>query len=330
VSRSIHYGLCLTFEGIRYYITEDNGKLSVVFLNIDKNIARFIRGISFNLSAEQQVMMPTTEELYGLILEYLRHPKLRRFLTQMAKKHSQGYLRPFTVDDDQSIGVTFPSNPTIFVACASYKNYLGEPFDGVVVPHLVRAIGPNGTGCLKLGVNYLLSVKAVAEAKKIWPSASSALFLDDRPYQELMSRKITEWDSSCCLIALKNGAVIKIPESNLILPSVTINGITKILIKWKVAVIERDLTYGEFLDLVNREEVVTVCSIGTAGILNRCGRLLLIDGSRKKIAMMTSDTTHSLYDILKRSKDHYWEIFTSDVDLPEGMNKEVFEIGRVA
>ena len=109
---------------------------------------------------------------------------------------AQGYFRPFTVDEEQSIGVTFPGRPAIRAVVCRYDRYLGEPFSGVVVPHLVRAIDINQMGCLKLGVNYLVSVKAVDEARKIDPSAGSALFLDDKPDLGLMERKITEWDSS--------------------------------------------------------------------------------------------------------------------------------------
>ena len=88
-----------------------------------------------------------------------------------------------------------------------------EPFDGVVVPNLVRAVSTNGTGCLKLGSNYLLSVKAVQQAQEVVKSAHAALFLDDRPELPLHTRKITEWDSSCALFALKDGSLIKIPKA---------------------------------------------------------------------------------------------------------------------
>ena len=106
----------------------------------------------------------------------------------------------------------------------------------------------NGTGCLKLGINYLMSVKAVDEAKRVLPEAAAALFLDDHPHDSLESRKITEWDSSCCLFALKDGTVVKIPESNLILPSITIHGMAAILKRMGVNVVEREMTYGELIE----------------------------------------------------------------------------------
>ena len=327
VSRSIHYGLFLAFEGIRFFADRnEKGSLVIRFLNLNKNLERFQRGISYNLGQNQQEIVPTTEEMTDIFLRYLREPEMMDFLSEMADLKAQGYLRPFTVDETQSIGVTFPDNPSIRAVVCRYDQYLGEPFSGVVVPHLVRAVGINGTGCLKVGINYLISVKAVDEAKKIFPEAVSALFLDDRPYEPLETRTITEWDSSCALFALRDGSVIKIPESNLILPSITIQGIVAILRQMGVTVNERNLPYGELIDLVKSNEVVAVCSVGTAGIMNRAQRLLLVDDKNEVIAVQNSDEKHELYQQLGEAKKYYWDIYQGKVDVPKGLEVNSFEL----
>ncbi len=327
VSRSIHYGLFLAFEGIRFFCKKNHrGKYEVIFLNWQKNLERFQRGIAFNLGQKQQWMVPQIEELVEVFMRYFRTPKLAEFFEEMATLNAQGYLRPFTVDEEQSIGVTFPGDPSIRAVVCRYDRYLGEPFSGVVVPNFVRACHINGTGCLKLGINYLISVKAVDEAKKILPEAGTALFLDDRPQDPLETRKITEWDSSCCLFALRDGTVIKIPESNLILPSVTIQGITAILRQMGVPVIERDITYGELIDRSRKNEVVAICSIGTAGILNRAKRLVLVDQSGKIIAEQHADESHPIYQKLGEAKRYYWEIYQEKVPVPEGLRLDKYEI----
>jgi len=203
---------------------------------------------------------------------------------------------------------------------------LGEPFSGVVVPNMVRVCSVNGTGCLKLGINYLMSVKAIDEAKRILPEAASALFLDDHPHDPLESRKITEWDSSCCLFALKDGTVVKIPESNLILPSVTIQGIVAILKQMDVNVVERDMTYGELIERSQKNEVVASCSIGTAGILNRVQRLLLVDNVRKIIVEQHADESHQLFAKLAEARTYYWDIYQEKVPVPGGLKLEKYEI----
>ena len=326
VSRSIHYGLCLAFEGVRYFVRSDAGKLVAVFLNLDHNINRFREGISYNLGAHQQKLVPSHDAIRQLFLDYLRAPRLRAFMTAMAETGAQGYLRPFTVDDEQSIGVTFPQNPVIRVVAARYTSYLGEPFHGVVVPSLVRVTGVNGNGRLKLGVNYLMSVKAVEQAQRIRPGAASALFLDDRPYDPLEQRKVTEWDSSCCLIALSDGTVVKIPESNLILPSVTIRGICAILRQTGVTVDERDVTYSELVEWARNDEIVTVASVGTAGILNRCDSLMLTDNEGNELVTATSDRAHPLFDSLGAARAHYWDIYQRKVAVPEGLSLSAHEL----
>lgn len=327
VSRSIHYGLFLAFEGIRFFCKKnERGKYEVIFLNWHKNLERFQRGIAFNLGQQQQGMVPSIDEMKAIFIRYFQTPAMAEFFEEMCNLKAQGYLRPFTIDEEQSIGVTFPGDPSIRAVVCRYDRYLGEPFSGVVVPNFVRACQINGTGCLKLGINYLISVKAVDEAKKILPEAGSALFLDDRPYDPIETRKITEWDSSCCLFALKDGTVIKIPESNLILPSVTIQGICTILRQMGVVVIERDFTYGELIDRSRNNEVVAICSIGTAGILNRAKKLVLVDHSGKIIAEQRADESHPIYQKLGEAKHYYWEIYQEKVPVPQGLKLEKYEI----
>jgi len=327
VSRSIHYGLCLTFEGIRFFCKKnDRGKLVVTFLNLDKNLDRFQQGIAFNLSQKQQGMVPTIAQMVELFLRYFQEPSMAAFFEEMAELNAQGYLRPFTVDEEQSIGVTFPGKPAIRAVVCRYDRYLGEPFSGVVVPNIVRACSMNATGCLKLGINYLMSVKAVDAAKQILPDAAAALFLDDHPHNPLESRKITEWDSSCCLFALRNGTVIKIPESNLILPSVTIVGICAILNQMGVTVVERDMTYGELIARTKKKEVIAICSIGTAGIVNRAQKLLLVDNEGKIIVEHHADESHELFHKLGEAGTYYWDIYQEKVPVPDGLKFDKYEI----
>jgi branched-subunit amino acid aminotransferase/4-amino-4-deoxychorismate lyase len=328
VSRSIHYGLCLTFEGIRFFARKNtDGGLEVNFLNLDHNLRRFRRGISFNLADSQQEMVPTEEQLIDVFVNrYFSSPEMQEFLEEMAGLGAQGYLRPFTIDEEQSIGVTYPGRPAIRAVVCRYDRYLGEPFSGVAVPNLVRAVGANGTGCLKLGVNYLMSVKAVDAARKIQPAAASALFLDDQLHLKLEDRHITEWDSSCCLFALRDGTVIKIPESNLILPSVTIAGITHILRHMGVTVDERHMTYGELLDRSRAGEVVAVCSVGTAGILSRAQSLLLVNERGEILATQEADPGHALHAKLWEARDYYWNIYREKVAPPPGLTLNKFSI----
>lgn len=323
ISRSIHYGLFLAFEGIRFFARKQDGQLQLVFANLHKNLDRFRRSMAYNLGREQQQLVPGQEELEKLIAGYFSDEQMIPFVQEMADMGAQGYLRPFTADESMSIGVTFPEDPAIRLSANRYDSYLGEPFTGVIIPHLVRAVGVNGTGCLKLGVNYLMSVKAVDAAKAIEPSAGAALFLDDQPQQPIEERIVSEWDSSCCLFAFRDGSVVKIPENPLILPSVTINGICAILRQQGVTVQERHVRYGELLERNARNELVAVCSIGTAGILNRAERLIFVDGRLKRIAEHQVDKSHELYERLGQARQTYWDIYRGLAEPVAGIDLKV-------
>ncbi len=130
---------------------------------------------------------------------------------------------------------------------------------------------------------------------------------------------ISEWDSSCCLFALRNGTVIKIPENNLILPSVRIQGIVAILKEMGVPVIERHLTYGELITQVKKNELVTIGSVGTAGILNRCEKLLLVDNEGRTMATHFPEKDHPLYKKLGEARSYFWNVYQEKVKVPDGM-----------
>lgn len=322
VSRSIFYATFLCFEGIRFFCKRGAaGRLEINFLNWHKNLERLGRGITFNLSRAQADLVPSVEEMENIIIhQYFKDPVIRSFLEAMADKGAQGYLRPFTVDEEQSMGVTFPGQPAIRAIFCSYENYLGEPFTGVVIPHMVRAVGVNKTGWLKLGINYLVSLKALEAAKDVEPKAAAALFLDDKTHLPLADRCVTEWDSSCCLFGLRDGTVVKIPESELILPSVTIQGMVTILRDMGVKVEERHVTYGELVRRIRAKELVVAASVGTAGIMNRCQKLLCVDEANAVSATHVPDTEHPLYTKLAEAKAYYWNIYKEKVKLPAGMN----------
>ncbi|MDD8027166.1 MAG: hypothetical protein PHI34_11685, partial [Acidobacteriota bacterium] len=190
----------------------------------------------------------------------------------------------------------------------------------------VRAVGLNGTGCLKLGINYVVSIKAIDAARRVHPGAVSALFLDDRTHLSVEERQLTEWDSSCALFAFSDGKVVKIPESNLILPSVTIHGITSILRHRGVTVEERFLTYGELVRRSGAGQLVTVCSVGTAGILNRCAGLLLTDGAGAPTTWHRPDTNHPLYAELAAARKTYWDIYQGKAEPTPEMKLFRYEI----
>ena len=64
----------------------------------------------------------------------------------------------------------------------------------------------------------------------------------------------------------------------------------------------------------------TAASIGTAGIMNRCQKLVLVDEKNAPAATHVPDKGHPLYAKLAEAKAYYWDIFREKVKLPAGMN----------
>ena len=63
-SRSTNNGAFLAFEGIRFFCKKNAaGRLEVIFLNWDKNLERFRRGMLFNIGADQAGLVPSRAEL---------------------------------------------------------------------------------------------------------------------------------------------------------------------------------------------------------------------------------------------------------------------------
>jgi hypothetical protein len=86
-----------------------------------------------------------------------------------------------------------------------------------------------------------------------------------------------------------------------------------------IPVEERDMTYGELIDKVQSDDIVTICSVGTAGILNRCEKLLLVDHEGKILATHEADKDHELFWQLGETRTHYWNIFQGKVQIPSGV-----------
>jgi len=93
-----------------------------------------------------------------------------------------------------------------------------------------------------------------------------------------------------------------------------------------VNVIERDILYGELIEWARNNQVVTICSVGTAGILNRAQKLVLVDESRKVITEQIADENHELFKKCGDARTYYWDIYRGKVPVPDGMALNTFEV----
>ena len=60
-------------------------------------------------------------------------------------------------------------------------------------------------------------------------------------------------------------------------------------------------------------------SVGTAGILNRCQKLVLVDDKGGLLATHSPDADHPLYEKLGKARDYYRRIYQEQVKVPAGL-----------
>jgi hypothetical protein len=62
------------------------------------------------------------------------------------------------------------------------------------------------------------------------------------------------------------------------------------------------MTYGEFMARAEAGEIAAIASIGTAGILNRAQRLVMVDENNAPCGEMRAQPEHPMYKALGRAR----------------------------
>ena len=191
------------FEGLKAYTTEDG---RVVCFRPDLNASRLADSAS-------RLEMPVFPE--------------DRFIDAIAKvveanidyvpPYGSGatlYIRPYMFGSDAIIGVK-PANEYQFRV---FTTPVGPYFKGGAKPITIRVsdfdrAAPHGTGHIKAGLNYAMSLHAIVDAHQKG--------FDENVYLDAASRtKIEETGGANLIFITKDGKFVT-PKSNSILPSIT-------------------------------------------------------------------------------------------------------------
>ena len=84
--------------------------------------------------------------------------------------------------------------------------------------------------------------------------------------------------------------------------------------------------YKDLLSWVKDESLVAVCSIGTAGILNRCESLYLCNEKEEIVAVHQSQKEHEVYHKLQALKNRYWGMFINTEEIPSHIPSMVYSL----
>ena len=239
------------FEGMKAYTTED-GK-TVVF-RPDLNAERF-------MSSAQRMEMPVfpKERFIDAIRQVV---KANEAYVPPYGSGATLYIRPYMFGSDAVIGVK-PANEYQFRV---FTTPVGPYFKGGAKPITIKVsdfdrAAPHGTGHIKAGLNYAMSMHAIVTAHKEG--------YDENMYLDAATRtKVEETGGANFLFVTKDGKVVT-PKSSSILPSVT----------------RRSLMYvaKEYLGLETEEREVHIdevkdfaeCGLcGTAAVISPVGKIV--------------------------------------------------------
>ena len=260
------------FEGMKAYTTED-GK--IVCFRPDLNAKRMME------SAERLKMPPFPEERF---LDAIKQTV--RANSAWVPPYGSGaslYIRPYMFGWDSIIGVK-PANVYQF---RTFVTPVGPYFKGGIKPLTVRIsdfdrAAPRGTGHVKAGLNYAMSLYAIVDAHEKG--------YDENIYVDSATRTHIEETGGANIIFIKGNTLVT-PKSDTILPSITRRSIVHVAKEYLgMEVEERDVALSEIDQFEECGLCGTAAVISPVGTIDDHGRLVHYAGFGPKI--------QKLYDTL--------------------------------
>ena len=239
------------FEGLKAYTTEDG---HIVTFRPDLN------GERMENSAKGLEMPPFPKERFVDAIT-----KVVEANAAFVPPYGSGatlYIRPYMFGYDSIIGVR-PANIYQFrVFCTP----VGPYFKGGAKPITIRVsdfdrAAPHGTGHIKAGLNYAMSLHAIVDAHKNG--------FDENIYLDPQTRtKIEETGGANVIFITKDGKLVT-PKSNSILPSITRRSILQVARDYLGMETEEREVY---LDEVKDFAECGLC--GTAAVISPVGKIV--------------------------------------------------------
>ena len=239
------------FEGLKAYTTED-GK--IVTFRPDLNADRLID------SAKRLEMPAFPKERFLDAVDQV--VKANAAYVPPFGSGASLYLRPYLFGTNPVIGVK-PANEYQFRILATP---VGPYFKGGVKPLTLRVCdfdraAPNGTGHIKAGLNYAMSLHAIVTAHEEG--------YDENMYLDAKTRtKVEETGGANFLFVTKDGKVVT-PKSSTILPSITRRSLIQVAQEYLgLEAEEREIYVEELTDMAE-------CGLcGTAAVISPVGKIV--------------------------------------------------------
>ena len=283
------------FEGLKAYTTKD-GK--IVVFRPDLNAERMRQ------SAER-LEMPTLPE--GMFIKAVEQVVAAN--KDYVPPYGSGatlYLRPYMFGSSPVIGV----KPAEEYQFRLFATPVGPYFKGGVKPITIRVCdfdraAPHGTGHIKAGLNYAMSLHAIVDAHNKGFDENMYLDAGTRTYVE-------ETGGANFLFVTKDGKVVT-PKSDSILPSITRRSLCYVAEKYLHLTVEhRPVKFEEVKDFAECGLCGTAAVISPVGKIVDHGNEICLPSGMNEMGKVTKQ----LYDLLTG-------IQMGTIEAPEGWIHEI-------
>ena len=211
------------------------------------------------------------------------------------------YIRPYMFGSSPVIGV----KPAQEYQFRMFVTPVGPYFKGGVKPLTIRVsdfdrAAPNGTGHIKAGLNYAMSLFAISDAHRQG--------FDENMYLDAATRtKVEETGGANFIFVTKDGKVVT-PKSNSIIPSITRRSLMYVAKEYLgLEAEEREVYFDEVKDMAE-------CGLcGTAAVISPVGK---INDHGKEICFPSGMT--DMGPVTKKLYDTLTGIQMGRIEAPEG------------
>lgn len=264
------------FEGLKAYTTEDG---HIVCFRPDLNAIRIEQ------SAKRLEMPVFPKERFLEAVD-----EVVKANADYVPPYGSGatfYLRPYMFGSNPVIGV----KPATEYQFRIFGTPVGPYFKGGVKPLTIKVsdfdrAAPNGTGNIKAGLNYAMSLHAIVTAHEEG--------FDENMYLDPKTRtKVEETGGANFLFVTKDGKVVT-PKSNSILPSITRRSLIDVARMIGLEAEEREIYFDEVKDFAECGLCGTAAVISPVGRVNDHGNVINFPSGMSEMGPITK----KLYDTL--------------------------------
>ena len=283
------------FEGLKAYTTEDG---RIVCFRPDLNASRMAD------SAKRLEMPAFPEDRFVKAVE-----ETVRANAGFVPPYGSGatlYIRPYMFGTNPVIGVKPADEYQFRMFCTP----VGPYFKGGAKPITIKVsdfdrAAPHGTGHIKAGLNYAMSLHAIVTAHQEG--------YDENMYLDAATRtKVEETGGANFIFVTKDGTVVT-PKSNSILPSITRRSLMVVAEKYLGLKVEhREVYFDEVKDFAE-------CGLcGTAAVISPVGKIV---DHGKEICFPSG--MEKMGPVIQKLYDTLTGIQMGRIEAPEGWIKEI-------